>query len=365
MVAPYRAFAAAAKAGKQAHAQEMKQQVEKQLARRENPSQEIEVRAYTTITPENVEEEVPAIPAARLLSQMSNVYQYWARYKTQAERDVLALWAASTWFASADGRLLFNEHPRVIWLADPESGKTRGMKLTRAMSRNPTAIGKGRITAPGVREALENGMTVFIDEYDRRVGRGMRNEELQELVGAYEAETGSIDGSGGYDEHPIFGPMMIGAKPRLRTGTQGYLEDLFTRAFILTPEKYENPRDPIPELDEDFDEVVTPIPIILERWTAALRKDLYANAKVPAKAKFRPIHDIPAEFTARQRDLVKPLLAVADRAVDPDWVAEHGSDVRWAKRGRAAVRELLTGQGSTLSEILDNLDAKFKALGME
>lgn len=316
------------------------------------------------ITPSRLERhenrDLPEVNAADLLDLTFKVLTYWARWQSSQHADIAALWTASTWFADANDRLLFPSHPRLFMIGDMGSGKTRAMKLVRGMSRNPTGIVKAPVTAPGLRDALDSGHTVFLDEIDRQVGRGMGHLDVQSLISAYEADTGSLNGRGGVNEQDIFGPMMLAAKPRIMTGTGGYIDDLFERSFILTPRAHRNPNDPIPELDEKFEYIIARLGQAYKAWGAAVRWSEYAQDH----EKIWPIHDVPQALTARQREISLPLLAVADRAVDPNLVQSHGQDLRWALRGRNAVKKILLGHADNGNVILADVRRTLRGMGV-
>jgi hypothetical protein len=254
-----------------------------------------------------------------------------------------------------DDTLLFDAHGRLFFIAPPGSGKTQDMKIIGAMSKNPTGIVKAPVTAYGLRNALEQGKTVRLDEVDRQVGAGRAHLDVQSIISAYERETASLDGqSGGANEHSLFGPMMLAAKPRILTHTGGWLEDLFERSFIIRPEKHTDENDPIPDFDDQYDQIMDGIPKAMGMWAESIR---------PPEGMLRPIHDIPKALTGRNRQIASSLLAVADRAVDPELMDSQGHDIRWALRGREAVQAALLNHGENGSEILSDLSERMGVLG--
>lgn len=308
------------------------------------------------IRPVRLTPKRPLLNTAKVLDHVRTILSYWARWDNEHQLDAATLWVASTWFTNDDGQLAFAAHPRLFFIAPPGSGKTRAMKLIRSMTRNPTGIVKAPVTAPGVRDALKAGRTVFLDEIDRQMGKGGGHMDIQSLISAYEADTGSLNGRGGYNEEPIFGPMVLGAKPRILTGTGGYLEDLFERSFIMTPSKS---GELIPRLDEKFEMATEHMPRVLEIWAEAVR------AENPGVKHLWPIHEMPDSLNDRQREISEPLIAVADRAVDPDVLAAEGSDTRWALIGREAVQGMLLGHGSDGADILADITGRLQALGID
>jgi hypothetical protein len=246
-------------------------------------------------------------------------------------------------------------------IADKGSGKTRIMKIIRAFSRMSTPIVKAPVTAPGLREALDGGRTVFLDEFDRQTGRGMAHLDVQSLVSAYEADTGSLDGRGGYNTQSVYGPMMLAAKPRIVTATGGYIDDLFERSFIISPNSHNDPNDPIPDLDDMFFDITGKMPTAFKIWSEAIRWQLAREQKDT----LWPIHTIPKALTARQREISLPLLAVADRAVSPEVIAANGQDLRWAIRGREAVQKVLLGRAENGPAIMTDIAKQFRNIGIK
>jgi hypothetical protein len=310
------------------------------------------------ITPVNLEAAQPRkkeLNPALLLDIMHRAATLWARWETPQQADVATLWAASTWMTDLEGKMLFDAHGRLFYIAPPGSGKTRSMKVIGAMTSNPTGIVKAPVTAYGLRNALEQGKTIRLDEIDRQMGAGRAHMDVQSVISAYERDTASLDGqSGGANEHSLFGPMMLAAKPRILTHTGGWLEDLFERSFIMTPAKHADQNDPIPDLDDQFGEITGGIQKVMPMWAQQVR---------PAEGLLRPIHSIPKALTARNREISASLLAVADRAVDPELMEANGSDVRWALRAREAVQSVLLGHGRDGAEIISDLSERMKGIG--
>lgn len=320
--------------------------------------------AVMNVQPVKLDSNTEPLDSFMLLQAMHSMYARFARMN-QNQSVLLTLWAASTWFVDQDGTLMFNEHGRPFMIAPPQSGKTRIMKITRALSRKATGIVKAPVTAPGVREALADGRTVFLDEIDRQIRNGTGHADLQALISAYERDTDSLNGQSGYNAENIYGPMMLGAKPRILTATRGWIEDLFERSFILTPEKYQNVSDPIPELDDRFDEWTKAWRGAMEIWAEAVR---FAQLDAGGSGTLlKPVHDIPRALLnePRMKEIAAPLLAVADRAVSPEYMTEHGSDTRWAVQARESVQAVLLGHGSNGNEILRSTIASMADAGIQ
>lgn len=284
---------------------------------------------------------------------MHKALAYWARWESPYLIDLATLWAASTWFRDTNGILLFPAHPRLFWIGEKGSGKTRAMKIVRGMSDDPTGIVKAPVTAPGLRDALEAGRTVFLDEVDRQLGAGRAHMDVQSVISAYERDTASLNGRGGVNEQSLYGPMALAAKPRILTSTGGWIDDLFERSFILESVKHTDQEDPIPDLDDQFDDIMEKVQKVMGMWAEAVR---------PAQGLLRPIHTMPKALTARDREISSALLAVADRAVDPKVMEDTGQDLRWAIRGRTAVQNVLLGHGDNGPQIIADLNRRMKAL---
>jgi hypothetical protein len=311
-------------------------------------------REIIAVNLEGPEHKAPEMNSALLLDNMYKAFNYWGRWKDPNLPVIMTLWAASTWFNDTDGKLLFPAHPRLFFIGEKGSGKTRGMKLIRAMSHQPTGIVKAPVTAPGLRDALDAGNSIILDEVDRQMGAGRSHPDVQAIISAYERDTASLNGRGGYNEQSLFGPMALAAKTRILTSTGGWIDDLFERSFIVETEKYTDQDDPIPDLDDAFDEIMGMAQDALGMWGQVVR---------PEKGLLRPIHSVPKVLTARDREISGALLAVADRAVDPKVIDEHGQDIRWALRGREAVQNVLLGHGENGAEIIADLSKRMKVIG--
>lgn len=290
---------------------------------------------------------------AAILDLVHMIHEYYGRWKYPEWTDVATLWCAHTWFRDMDGQLMFDSSGRLGYVAPPGSGKSRLMRTTRAMSCNPTKLVSTDVTAPGVRMALHNGMTVFLDEFHRTVGAGRGKEALQSIVtGGYDHEGGSLNGIGGVNEQGNFGPIAFAAQPRIITGTQDMVKDIFERSFMILPEAA---HDQVPDLDAQFSERTTKAARALELWAAEERP--YAAED----GKFWPVHEVPSTLRNRARQIAMPLLAVADRAVDPKLTEGDGLDLRWATRARESVQAVLLGVGSP-KRVMAEVEEEFRKM---
>jgi hypothetical protein len=341
-------------AGNAANKTAMHKQAERELERYSHPVSKIaQVREIKPVDLNSPQHRKPELNSALLLDNMYKALIYWARWKSPEIATIATLWAASTWFDDLDGKLLFPAHPRLFFIGDKGSGKTRGMKIIRGMAHDPTGIVKAPVTAPGLRDALEAGRTILLDEVDRQMGAGRAHMDVQSIISAYERDTASLNGRGGANEQSLYGPMALAAKTRILTSTGGWIDDLFERSFIIETEKYTNQEDPIPDLDEQFDDIMGKIQKVMPMWSEAAR---------PNEGLLRPIHTVPKALTARDREISSALLAVADRAVDPKLIDEQGQDLRWAIRGRTAVQNVLLGHGDNGPSIIADINKRLKAL---
>ena len=284
---------------------------------------------------------------ARALDFAEAVLDFYARWEDPVERHLTAAWIAHTWFDfpgrglnGGNGVLAFNATPRLMFIGDKGSGKSRKETLIRSMCRNPTGRVSGVVTAYGVRNALNSGKTVILDEAQRYFGAGKAKEDLQGVIaGGYVFDGVSLNGKKGEGEQSNFGPMVLAAQYSIMDETGGQLEDLFERAFLVFCEKHD---DEIPDLDDTFEYRAAIARRELALWSAAVRSG----------EKLWHVHTIPKSLTARDREITIPLLAIADRAVSPD---EEQDPLRWAVIVREAAVRLLTGGGQAQGDPDDEL----------
>lgn len=321
------------------------------------PLQEARLRQDVEITPRKLSRRQDvAVNSARLLDTMHWMFAQYGRWPSPASLDLAVLWAASTHFRDVHGNLVFAAHPRLFFIAPKGSGKSRLMEEVGSVCHDWTGLVDTMVTAPGLREALYHGMTITLDEFDREIGSGRANMEIQKFVAAYKESSGSLDArGGGLNQQSSFGAMMLGAKERILTATGGWVDDLFERSFIITPER--SP-EKIPHMDGEYEKLSAAIRNGLAWWGESERPD-------DPKEKLWPIHDVPEKLTGRQLEISEALFAVADRAIDPEKIANEGSDVRWAIRARDAAEAVLVGHGDSAPEIMDDIAAQLAAMGVE
>lgn len=322
----------------------------------------VRVSDTVTIVPQDLAVIVPAVPAHLVIVKICRILCDYAVFDRIEDVITVALWIASTWFVEPtsaqgmiNGELLFEAHPRILLIGDPASGKNRVMKIMRSLVRNPSIIGTGKVTAVGVRNLLNHGKTVFVDEFHKRVGTtGRRNSDLQEDILAYSRDAGSIDGMGGEDnERNLFGPIVLAAQPSILKGMQGdALNDLFQRCFIIT---LHPAAKRVRNLDAQFESDCADVRKALEVWCSGLYE---TEMRGHTSKKYTAIHTMPDIFKGRLLECADVVCAVADRAVNPDIMTGGEQDTEWGKFARSASQLLLTGRGD-VTEIADKLTLEF------
>lgn len=281
----------------------------------------------------------------------------WSRL-SETEKVVTALWIAHTWFTDGKEkpRLVFRATPRWLAIAPPSHGKTRVMEIMQSLSHSPTGIVNAPVTAPGVKEALSLGGTVFLDEIHRQFGRGRGHLDLQAiLTGGYTNKGGSLNAYGGKNEQSVFGPIALGARPALETGTGEELDDIFQRSFIIRPEQS---FDDIPDLDADFEEIVPTALKWLEDWAGLERPQPTRDDPKPC---LWPIYQVNPRLKGRPKQIASTLLAVADRADQDD---QGRTDLRWPLRARKAVDQMLLGGDSDREALVKRTDELMGKFGL-
>lgn len=301
------------------------------------------------------------INGARLLDGLASVLEYYARFPRRADVALTTLWIAGTHWRTIDGNLAFRAWPRWGAIAAPDSGKTRLLELIQALSYSPSDIELSP-TEPAVRELITNGDTVLLDELQRVVGRGEAMRKLQAYItGGYKMGAGSSNArGGGINKKPLYGPLAFGALPSLTDNTGHFLDDLVTRVMPLV--LMEKSFDTIPDQDNDWDMITTGFSRQLSNWGA---EQMPIPTKEVPKPVLWPVHSVPGELSARQRELAKSYFAIADRARDPHVVRETGADTRWARVARQAVLEVTSGQGDTSAEVLSSVESRMAELGIK
>lgn len=322
----------------------------------------VAVTDTVAIIPQDIRVNVPAVPAHLLLVKIVEVLCKYAVFDRVEDAIALALWIASTWFVEPteaqgmiNGTMLFEAHPRIMLIGEPQSGKNRVMKIMRRMVRNPSGIGIAKVTAVGVRNLLNHGKTVFIDELHKRVGTtGRRNSDLIEELLAYSQDGVSIDGANGQDnERNLFGPLVMAAQPSILTGMQGdALNDLFQRCFIIT---LHPATDRVRNLDEEFETDCEDIRDSLKLWASGLYETEMRGRKFK---RYSAIHTLPDGFTGRRQECAEVLCAVGDRAVNPYLLKQGEQDLQWALITRRVTELLLNGRGNA-GEVVAKLAAEF------
>jgi len=291
---------------------------------------------------------------AELLDYLWKILRYYARWNGPEEIAVTAGWIMHTWLDYAgsgmnggNGRLAVACSPRLALIGAMNTGKSRKETLLRELSRNATGRVSGVVTAPGVRNVLNQGQTVILDEAHRIFGSaGTAKMDLQGIIaGGYVHDGVSLTGWHGKDEQSIFGPIAYAAKPEIITMTNDLLADLFSRSFIIYTQQWEPSEEDsaIPDLDDRFEAICEAARVRLGQWAAWHRP--------PSSRKLWAIHSMPATLSTRNREIAQTLFAVADRCTDPTLTTRGGVDLRWAIAMRnSVIKVLLGGDGEEVAE---------------
>jgi hypothetical protein len=305
---------------------------------------------------------------AEFLFITRRILAHWARWPGQSTEndpswvlDLATLYVALTHFVNDENEPLFNAIPHFMVIAEKGSGKTRAMKVMRSLVRDSTIIAS-RYTMPGIRDALHAGKTPFLDEAQRAFGRGTANQAIQSiLASSYSADSGTLDGIGGLNEREAFGSMILAAQPKIVTNTNDNLDDLFERSVMV---EWEKSFDDIPELDNQFLTLTEAFRNVLSVWGLSQSPRPTRENKKP---KLFAIHSMPDELSARSAEIANPLLAVADRAQNPEIAANDptGYDYRWAITAREAVVQAFKGHGSDPSTVVSDVKSQLEAMGLK
>lgn len=297
---------------------------------------------------------------ARYLDRTRSFLRYYAHWPNEETLTLATLWVAMSHFVDDDGEQLFSAVPHMLLVGKHGTGKTRMMQEMSAVLRNPTALAT-RYTMPGIRDALHNHYVPVLDELHRTIGgrSGRENNAVQGVIaGAYKSGSGTLDGIGGMHQQAAFGQILMAAQPQIITNTNDLLDDLLERSIMIETEKS---FDEVPPLDENFNVIGKNLHDILEVWGAAERP---VPTKQNPKPKLWPVHALPGELQARTAEISEPLLAVADRAID--YMGQTEADqARWAIEGRAAVVKVFKGHGNDPSTLVDDVEARMTAMGMD
>lgn len=275
------------------------------------------------------------ISGADMLDRTVQVLGTYAKWPKPEDIVVTALLVAGTHFVDNDGLLVFPDWARWLAVAPRESGKSRMLKLIMAMSRDSFGpLDGGDVTSKGIRNALDQHMTIGLDEAHLALGAARGYDSLKSVLLHYQNGGGSATGVGGISEYNTFGPVFMAAQPSLMTGTKDRLLDLFTRCFVIFPEYTD---EEIPDLDNLFKARAEFVEWGLSRWAAQER---------PGYGQYlEPVFPVSKRLKSRKREIAKPLLAIADHAEDlrhPEGTADRN---RWSIIARNAVNELLLGEG--------------------
>ncbi len=299
------------------------------------------------------DEQTERIDGAYLLDMVAAYLRYYGRWPDKESLVLASVYAAMTWHTDNLGRPATRTAPRLFFMAPKGSGKTRLMEEIQAISHDPTGILEQPITGPGLKEAADKGMTIFIDDAHALVGRGRGNAPAQGVMRSYRSGAGSLNARGGMNAQSTFSHMVIGAWPQFLSATGGQdslVADIVDRSWLIFPKEHTNKKDKIPPLDDDFGEIAEAIGKALASWGAQNRPD---------RGKFLwPIHTIPDVLTSRSEELTAAMAAVADRAVGFE------GDDRWAKLLRNAALKYRLDSSGDPEEALENIRTKMSGMGL-
>lgn len=297
---------------------------------------------------------------ARYLDRTRSFLRYYAHWPNEETLTLATLWVAMSHFVDDEGDPVFSAVPHFLLVGKHGTGKTRMMQEMQAVLRNPSPISFD-YTMRGIRETLHNHSQPILDELHRKIGgrTGTTNSSIQSVIaGSYKSGMGTLDGIGGLNAQSAFGQILMAAQPRIITNTNDQLDDLFERSILLETEKS---FDPVPPLDENFSIIGRNLHDILSVWGAAERP---TPTKANPNPRLWPLHALPSELTARTAEISEPLLAVADRAIDYTGTTEAGQ-ARWAIDARDAVVKVFKGHGNDPSTLVDDVEARMTAMGMD
>lgn len=258
--------------------------------------------------------------------------RHWAK--------VIAAWIGHTWFVDYTGTLVSPFTALLGVIAPTKAGKSRLKRIIRMLVRNPIAP-TGIVTAPGVRDALNEKRTLLLEEYHKTVQDGRYRIDLQSLMLSYSPEDETLNGSGGKStDHCIYGPKAYFAQPSLEKSPY-YTEDLLNRSFVIRLQPH--PQAKLPPLGEDFYDDCAFARRMLQQWAAIECASVFQTDHSQAEGKdmLWNIHLMPDVLDSREREISVPLCMVADRAVDFRYAEGELDERGFPKRARwaADIRE--------------------------
>ena len=259
----------------------------------------------------------PEISGEQVLGYCEALLRRYARLP-QAGLDAAVLWAAHAHMRDAEGVLVWDATPRMMFLSSaPGSGKSRALELLGWLCPNTFGLDT-EPTAAGLAWTLSaEHATALVDEADVLFGAGKRKESIRAILNAGAYRHGTVlrmRGSKG-ERQRVFGPCAIAGLDVMKTATGESLAPLFSRSIVIRMRK--SP-EAVPALDAEGRAVAAKIRGALSLWAASVRDDL-AQAKP----------ELPEWLMNRPAEIWTPLIAIADAA---------GGD--WPARARAAAEEL-------------------------
>jgi energy-coupling factor transporter ATP-binding protein EcfA2 len=266
----------------------------------------------------------PEIPGDLLLDTVAQYVNTYAKMTPEA-LDVVTLWIAHTYMRDANQTLVFETSPRLYLLSsEPGSGKSTVLKLLNLLCPNTFGLDI-EPTQPGLVFTInKEHATVLLDEGDILFGSGGRKSSVRAVINQGYTRDGSIlNGIGGKPNRTnVFGPVAIAALDKVQTGTDGNLDALLSRGFIVHMAKATEPPQRFGRLAREQAAALVPW---IAMWAAQVRDKLPEEPEIPEGLKNRP------------EEIAIPLLSIAQSAGE-----------RWMGRGQQAIEGVLLNRPRVL-----------------
>lgn len=228
----------------------------------------------------------------------------FARFPSRAALTAAVLWAAHAHARDAQGVLVFDATPRLMFLSsEPGSGKSRALELTGMLCPEVFGLDAEPTEAALVYTISREHATALLDEGDVLFGAGKRKAGIRAVLNAGYTRSGTVlRMRGGKGERSrVFGPVALAGLDVMKTATGDTLAPLFSRSIVIRMRKS---ADPVPRLDANARRVAGLINQALAAWTASVRDDLASSRT----------DEIPEWLANRSEEIWAPLLAVAEAA---------------------------------------------------
>ncbi|MFD4672397.1 DUF3631 domain-containing protein [Lentzea sp. NPDC058450] len=233
---------------------------------------------------------------------LDDVQAFLSRYNAFPDEHcapMLALWYAHTWAAEH-----FYITPRlVLSSAEPGSGKTRVLEVSRHLVRTPEMTFSATPAAL-FRMVGAGPLTILFDEVDAIFdNKGGGNEDLRALVNAGYKRSATVarcKGDAGnmvIERFPVYAPAAL-------AGIAGNMPDTITTRAITIHMRRRRPDERVePFRERKVEEQSAPIREALATWMEVVGERV--GAAYP---------DMPEGVTDRAAEIWEPLLAIADMA---------------------------------------------------